>query len=182
MISGGIWGLFGGGLDLSLEFHFKSLAFSLDLPLFLPTSSLFQEEAAQASDFGFPIKLAPSKSLLAMALRDAVLFLNWTRAALLYEEPQGGDPITILLRKSLKFPLPGLAQLEYLIKKVEPSQKGGLSSKRSELFAQEVSPANYREVLNEIKRRNIFNIIVDIKHLPLFFRIVSSCYSLIAEK
>ncbi len=63
--------------------------------------------------------------------------------------------------------------MEYLIKKMEITQKGGLSSKRSELFTQEVTPTSYRDVLNEIKRRKIFCIIADIKHLPLFFRIVS---------
>jgi len=64
-------------------------------------------------------------------------------------------------------------QVEYLIKKREASQKGGLSSRRSEIFTREVTPTTYREVLKEIKRRQIFNVIVDIKHLPLFFRIVS---------
>jgi len=67
----------------------------------------------------------------------------------------------------------GLVQVEYLIKKMESSAKGGLSSRRSELFSREVTPSSYRDVLNEIKRRQIYNVIVDIKHLPLFFRIVS---------
>lgn len=64
-------------------------------------------------------------------------------------------------------------QVEYLIKKREASQKGGLSSRRAEIFTREVTPTTYRDVLKEIKRRQIFNVIVDIKHLPLFFRIVS---------
>lgn len=64
-------------------------------------------------------------------------------------------------------------QVEYLIKKRDQSQKGGLSSRRSEIFTREVNPSTYRDVLKEIKRRQIFNVIVDIKHLPLFFRIVS---------
>lgn len=67
----------------------------------------------------------------------------------------------------------GLSQVEFLIKKLDTTQKGGLSSKRSELFSQEVTPKSYRDVLNEIKRRKIFSIIADIRHLPLFFRIVS---------
>lgn len=70
----------------------------------------------------------------------------------------------------------GLTQVEYLIKKREASQKGGLSSRRSEIFTREVTPTTYREVLKEIKRRQIFNVIVDIKHLPLFFRIVSTFF------
>ena len=67
----------------------------------------------------------------------------------------------------------GLLQVEYLIKKRIISQKGGLSSRRSEIFPREVTPNTYRDVLKEIKKRRIFNIIVDIKHLPIFFRMVS---------
>ncbi|XP_035708870.1 glutamate receptor ionotropic, kainate 2 isoform X2 [Folsomia candida] len=166
LISGGISALFASGLDVSLESHLKSLAFSLDLPLFLPTSSFYDQDPPGGAgpggpvsqhDFqfnGFPVKLAPSRPILAMALRDAVLFLNWTRVALLYDESEG------------------LSQVEFLIKKLDTTQKGGLSSKRSELFSQEVTPKSYRDVLNEIKRRKIFSIIADIRHLPLFFRIV----------
>ncbi|CAL8116108.1 unnamed protein product [Orchesella dallaii] len=162
-MNGGISALFATGVDVSLESHLKSLSFSLDLPLILPTSSFYDTESmsrsttAASSSFqmnGYPLKLTPSKSLLAMALRDAVLFLNWTRVALLYEEQDG------------------LMQVEYLIKKREASQKGGLSSRRSEIFTREVTPTTYRDVLKEIKRRQIFNVIVDIKHLPLFFRII----------
>ncbi|CAG7826150.1 unnamed protein product, partial [Allacma fusca] len=64
----------------------------------------------------------------------------------------------------------GLLQVEYLIKKRVLSQKGGLSSRRSEIFPREVSASTYRDVLKEIKRRHLFNIIVDIKDLPCFFR------------
>lgn len=186
MISGGISALFASGVDVSLESHLKSLAFSLDLPLFLPTSSFYEQGDSWSNsptpeqDFqfnGFPVKLSPSKSILSMALRDAVLFLNWTRVALLYEESEGnkkeGHQNLGFFFKIMHFFCTGLAQVEYLIKKLDTVQKGGLSSKRSELFSQEVSPTSYRHVLNEIRRRRIFCIIVDIKHLPLFFRIVS---------
>lgn len=97
-MNGGISALFATGVDMSLESHLKSLSFSLDLPLILPTSSFYDSEplsrstAVSSGGFqmnGYPLKLTPSKSLLAMALRDAVLFLNWTRVALLYEEPDG---------------------------------------------------------------------------------------------
>jgi len=97
-MNGGISALFATGVDVSLESHLKSLSFSLDLPLILPTSSFYDTESmlrsttASSSSFqinGYPLKLTPSKSLLAMALRDAVLFLNWTRVALLYEEQDG---------------------------------------------------------------------------------------------
>ena len=83
-----------------------------------------------------------------------------------------------LLISSLSFFLPpGLLQVEYLIKRdrerlIEP--KAGLSSRRAEVFPRQVTPNTYRDVLTEIKTRQIFNLIVDIKHLPLFFRIVSS--------
>lgn len=98
-MNGGISALFATGVDMSLESHLKSLSFSLDLPLILPTSSFYDNSeslsrstALSSGSFqmnGYPLKLTPSKSLLAMALRDAVLFLNWTRVALLYEEPDG---------------------------------------------------------------------------------------------
>lgn len=101
MISGGISALFASGVDVSLESHLKSLAFSLDLPLFLPTSSFYDQDPLSSRlslthnhQFnGFPVKLAPSKSIVATALRDAVIFLNWTRVALLYEEPDGKKKI-----------------------------------------------------------------------------------------
>lgn len=105
-MNGGISALFATGVDSSMESHLKSLSFSLDLPLILPTSTFYDTGslplAATATSLtstgggagtfqlnGYPLKLTPSKSLLAIALRDTVLFLNWTRVALLYEEPDG---------------------------------------------------------------------------------------------
>lgn len=62
--------------------------------------------------------------------------------------------------------------MEYLLKKRVNSQRGGLSGRRSEILPRRVTTNTYRDVLNEIKRRRIFNIIVDVQNLPIFFRIV----------
>ncbi|CAG7786127.1 unnamed protein product [Allacma fusca] len=93
LISEGISALFASGVDLSLESHLKSLSFALDLPLILPTSSFYDSEPFWTRNLptsfpinSFPLKLAPTKSLLAFALRDAVTFFNWTRVAVIYEE------------------------------------------------------------------------------------------------
>jgi ionotropic glutamate receptor len=90
LIGAGISALFATGIDLSLESHLKSLSFALDLPLILPTSSA-HEPASESSyaHASFPTKLAPSKTILGEALKDAVNFFNWTRVALLYEEHDG---------------------------------------------------------------------------------------------
>jgi hypothetical protein len=97
-----------------------------------------------------------------------------------YQFPPPHPALSLALAPLLIPTLPspsGLLTVEYLIKRdrerlLEP--RAGLSSRRAEIFPRQVSPNSYREILTEIKRQGIYNLIVDIKHLPLFFRIVSS--------
>jgi len=106
LLGGGILGLFGSGLDAFLETHLRSLSSSLDFPLLLPTSSVhddgFTRSLPLLSSLGFPTKLAPSKTVLGQALRDAVLFFNWTRLALIYEEQDGKLPPFVSITPLLK--------------------------------------------------------------------------------
>ena len=75
-----------------------------------------------------------------------MLFLNWTRVAILYEDEYG------------------LIRLQELVRSPP--------TKNIEIYIRQTNPANYRTVLREIKNKEIFNIIVDTdkEHIQLFFR------------
>ena len=75
-----------------------------------------------------------------------MMFLNWTRVAILYEDEYG------------------LIRLQELVR--------APPSKNVEIYIRQTGPANYRKVLREIKSKEIFNIIVDTDraHIQLFFR------------
>ena len=81
-----------------------------------------------------------------VVLQDMMLFLNWTRVAILYEDEYG------------------LIRLQELVRSPP--------TKNIEIYIRQTNPANYRTVLREIKNKEIFNIIVDTnkEHIQLFFR------------
>lgn len=85
-MSGGIWAIFGAGLDVFLEGYLRSITSALDFPLILPTS---RNGGRGGPEFGTPTKLSPSKSFQAEALSEAVLFFNWTRVGLIYDTEDG---------------------------------------------------------------------------------------------
>nr|XP_053636465.1 glutamate receptor ionotropic, kainate 2-like isoform X4 [Cherax quadricarinatus] len=85
----------------------------------------------------FSINLHPSHEVLNRAFQDVMTFLNWTQVAIIYEEDLGLIKLQELVRT------PSKDHMEFLIR--------------------QGSPYNYRELLKEIKQKEIFNIIVDTK-------------------
>lgn len=72
----------------------------------------------------------------------------------------------------------GLLYKESLLRRTPLIQaKAGLASYRGEIVPRQVTPLTYREALKEMKKRQIFNLIIELKHLSLFFRIVSRIHN-----
>ena len=75
-----------------------------------------------------------------------MLFLNWTRVAILYEDEFG------------------LIRLQELVR--SPPHRN------VEIYIRQTNPSTYRTVLKELKNKQIYNIIVDTNqdHIKHFFR------------
>jgi len=140
-VSYGIQALFGPS-DLILGSHVQSLCDALDIPHLearIDIDNSYKESS---------LNLHPSQDLMNQAYKDMMLFLNWTRAAILYEDEYG------------------LIRLQELVRSPP--------SKNLEIYIRQTNPANYRTVLREIKKKDIFNIIVDTNpsNINLFFRVI----------
>ncbi|XP_065350070.1 glutamate receptor ionotropic, kainate 2 isoform X4 [Cloeon dipterum] len=96
----------------------------------------------------FSINLHPSQEHMNQAFQDVMAFLNWTRVAVVYEEDYG------------------LFKLQDLVKS-PPTQ-------RTEMYIRQANPATYRQVLKEIRQKEIYKLIVDTnpKHMYKFFRAI----------
>lgn len=140
-VSYGIQALFGPS-DLILGSHVQSLCDALDIP-HLEARIDIDNNYKESS-----LNLHPSQDLMNQAYKDMMLFLNWTRAAILYEDEYG------------------LIRLQELVRSPP--------SKNLEIYIRQTNPTNYRTVLREIKKKDIFNIIVDTNpsNINLFFRVL----------
>ncbi|KAF2357618.1 Ionotropic glutamate receptor L-glutamate and glycine-binding domain [Trinorchestia longiramus] len=85
----------------------------------------------------FSINLYPSHDVVNQAFQDVMNFLNWTKVAIIYEEDIGLIKLQELVKN------PPKDHMEYLLR--------------------QGSPGSYRELLKEIKNREIYNVIVDTK-------------------
>ncbi|XP_054261557.1 glutamate receptor ionotropic, kainate 2 isoform X6 [Macrosteles quadrilineatus] len=96
----------------------------------------------------FSINLHPSQEHMNHAFKDVMTFLNWTKVAIIYEEDYG------------------LFKLQDLVK-APPAT-------RTEMYIRQANPATYRQVLREIRQKEIFKLIVDTnpKHMSQFFRAI----------
>ncbi|XP_023247067.1 glutamate receptor ionotropic, kainate 2 [Copidosoma floridanum] len=96
----------------------------------------------------FSINLYPAQDHLNRAFRDLMSFLNWTKVAIIYEEDFG------------------LFKLQDLVKS-PPSPK-------TEIYIRQAGPGSYRQVLREIRHKEIYQLIVDTDpvYMPLFFRAI----------
>ncbi|KAL1139704.1 hypothetical protein AAG570_006682 [Ranatra chinensis] len=97
----------------------------------------------------FSINLYPSQQHLNNAIKDLITYLNWTRVAIVYEEEYG------------------LFKLQDLVK--------GPPGSRVELYIRQAHPGSYRQILREIRQKDIHKLIVDTnpKNMNHFFRAVS---------
>ncbi|XP_068085191.1 glutamate receptor ionotropic, kainate 2 [Anabrus simplex] len=96
----------------------------------------------------FSINLHPSQEHMNHAFQDVMTFLNWTKVAIVYEEDYG------------------LFKLQDLVK-APPAM-------RTEMYIRQASPSSYRQVLREIRQKEIFKLIVDTnpRHMYQFFRAI----------
>ncbi|XP_011330536.1 glutamate receptor ionotropic, kainate 2 isoform X3 [Ooceraea biroi] len=96
----------------------------------------------------FSINLHPAQDHLNKAFKDLMSFLNWTRVAIIYEEDYG------------------LFKLQDLVKS-PPSM-------RTEMYIRQAGPRSYRQVLREVRHKEIFKLIVDTDpaHMQQFFRAI----------
>ncbi|KYQ56876.1 Glutamate receptor, ionotropic kainate 2, partial [Trachymyrmex zeteki] len=96
----------------------------------------------------FSINLYPAQDHLNKAFKDLISFLNWTRVAIIYEEDYG------------------LFKLQDLVKSPP--------SVRTEMYIRQAGPASYRQVLREVRHKEIFKLIVDTDpaHMQQFFRAI----------
>ncbi|KAI4504870.1 hypothetical protein M0802_000420 [Mischocyttarus mexicanus] len=94
----------------------------------------------------FSINLYPAQDHLNKAFKDLMSFLNWTRVAIIYEEDYG------------------LFKLQDLVKSPP--------SARTEMYIRQAGPGSYRQVLQEVRHKEIFKLIVDTDpaHMQQFFR------------
>ncbi|XP_046392460.1 glutamate receptor ionotropic, kainate 2 isoform X3 [Ischnura elegans] len=97
----------------------------------------------------FSINLHPSQEHMNHAFQDLMAFLNWTKVAIVYEEDYG------------------LFKLQDLVK-TPPA------SSRTEMYIRQATPATYRQVLREVRQKEIYKLIVDTnpKHMYQFFRAI----------
>ncbi|XP_023288447.1 glutamate receptor ionotropic, kainate 2 [Orussus abietinus] len=96
----------------------------------------------------FSINLYPSQDHLNKAFKDLMSFLNWTKVAIIYEEDYG------------------LFKLQDLVKSPP--------SVRTEMYIRQAGPGSYRQVLREVRHKEIYKLIVDTDpaHMQLFFRAI----------
>ncbi|KAJ1521477.1 hypothetical protein ONE63_003145 [Megalurothrips usitatus] len=96
----------------------------------------------------FSVNLHPSQHLINTAFKDIITFLNWTRVAIVYEEEHG------------------LFKLQELVKSPPNS--------RIDMYIRQTTPATYRQVLKEVRQKDIFKLIVDTnpRHMSSFFRAI----------
>ncbi|XP_020292525.1 glutamate receptor ionotropic, kainate 2-like isoform X4 [Pseudomyrmex gracilis] len=96
----------------------------------------------------FSINLYPAQSLLNTAYQDVMEFLNWTKVAIIYEDDYGLIKLRELVRS------PKIRDIEVNVRQADPD--------------------SYRQVLSEMKSREIRNLIVDTRpeNMHHFLRVI----------
>ncbi|KAF5284017.1 hypothetical protein FQR65_LT13624 [Abscondita terminalis] len=94
------------------------------------------------------INLHPSQDFMNKAFRDLMTYLNWTKVAIIYEEDYG------------------LFKLQELVKAPDTA--------KTEMYIRQAGPNSYRQVLREVRQKEIFKLIVDTnpRHIQHFFRAI----------
>ncbi|KAF5281001.1 hypothetical protein FQA39_LY05206 [Lamprigera yunnana] len=94
------------------------------------------------------INLHPTQEFMNKAFRDLMSYLNWTKVAIIYEEDYG------------------LFKLQELVKAPDIA--------KAEMYIRQAGPNSYRQVLREIRQKEIFKLIIDTnpRHIQHFFRTI----------
>ncbi|XP_033226294.1 glutamate receptor ionotropic, kainate 2-like isoform X2 [Belonocnema kinseyi] len=130
----GVQAIFGPSNPI-LGQHIHSICDALDIP-HLEARLDLDTEAKE-----FSINLHPAQTLLNNAYQDVMAFLNWTRVAIIYEEDYGENFGLIKLRELARSP-----KLQDV-----------------EIYMRQADPESYRQILTEVKSKEIRNLIVDTK-------------------
>ncbi|XP_039967635.1 glutamate receptor ionotropic, kainate 1-like [Bactrocera tryoni] len=131
-----------GPSDALLSDHVQSICTSFGIPHIESRIDL-DENTKELS-----INLYPSQRLMNLAHRDLMIFLNWTKTAVLYEDNLGIFNHQDLLHVTADI--------------------------RTELYIRQTSPKTYRQVLRAIRMKDIYKIIVDTNptNINAFFRAI----------
>ncbi|XP_074042749.1 glutamate receptor ionotropic, kainate 2 isoform X2 [Leptinotarsa decemlineata] len=124
----GVHSIFGPS-DPLLGTHIHSICDALDIPhleIRLDSENDVRE---------FSINLHPAQNLLSSAFEDVMIFLNWTRIAVVYEDDYGLMKLRELVRPSRNIQL--------------------------DIHLRQANPESYWSVLMDIKKKEIHNIVVD---------------------
>ncbi|XP_017062609.2 glutamate receptor ionotropic, kainate 1 isoform X3 [Drosophila eugracilis] len=135
-LEAGVQAIF-GPTDALLAGHVQSICEAYDIPHIEVRIDL-ENNSKELS-----INLYPSYTLLTLAYRDIMVYLNWTKVAIIYEEDYG---LFNLMHSS--------------------------TETKAEMYIRQASPESYRQVLRAIRQKEIYKIIVDTNpsHIKTFFR------------
>ncbi|KAH8385446.1 hypothetical protein KR009_008145, partial [Drosophila setifemur] len=135
-LEGGVQAIF-GPTDPLLAGHVQSICEAYDIPHIEFRIDLEYDSKE------FSVNLYPSHTLLTLAYRDLMFYLNWTKVAIIYEEDYG------------------LFNLMH-----------STAETKAEMYIRQASPESYRQVLRAIRQKEIYKIIVDTNpsHINKLFR------------
>ncbi|KAH8269816.1 hypothetical protein KR018_012143, partial [Drosophila ironensis] len=135
-LEAGVQAIF-GPTDPLLAAHVQSICEAYDIPHIEVRIDL------EYNSKEFSVNLYPSHSQLTLAYRDLMLYLNWTKVAVIYEEDYG---LFNLMHSS--------------------------TETKAEMYIRQASPDSYRQVLRAIRQKEIYKIIVDTNpiHIRKLFR------------
>ncbi|XP_034139238.1 glutamate receptor ionotropic, kainate 2 isoform X3 [Drosophila guanche] len=135
-LEAGVQAIF-GPTDPLLAGHVQSICEAYDIPHIEVRIDL------EMNSKEFSVNLYPSHNVLTLAYRDLMLYLNWTKVAIIYEEDYG---LFNLMHAS--------------------------NEMKTEMYIRQASPESYRGVLRAIRQKEIYKIIVDTSpsNIKQFFR------------
>ncbi|XP_044269296.1 glutamate receptor ionotropic, kainate 2 isoform X1 [Tribolium madens] len=144
----GVQAIFGPS-DPILGAHIQSICEALDVP-HLEARIDFEPLSKDLS-----INLHPSQEHMNKAFKDLMTFLNWTKVAIIYEE----DYVPLVGGK-------GLFKLQELVK--------APAAAKTEMYIRQAGPTSYRQVLKEVRQKEIYKLIVDTnpRNIQKFFRAI----------
>ncbi|XP_026846852.1 glutamate receptor ionotropic, kainate 2 isoform X2 [Drosophila persimilis] len=135
-LEAGVQAIF-GPTDPLLAGHVQSICEAYDIPHIEVRIDL------EMNSKEFSVNLYPSHNVLTLAYRDLMVYLNWTKVAIIYEEDYG---LFNLMHSS--------------------------NEMKTEMYIRQASPETYRQVLRAIRQKEIYKIIVDTSpsNIKKFFR------------
>lgn len=147
----GVYAIFGPS-DPITGTHIQSICDALDIPHFesrIYEDRMFVSHIEAQGSKEFSINIRPAQQYVNEAFRDIITYLNWTKLAIIYEDNYG------------------LVKLRELLREHNP-----------DVYIVHADPTNFVRVLNEIKNKDIYNLVVDTKpeHMKDFLKAVNNKY------